>query len=157
MVSTLGRTYQIAVSVVVLIILGAQTTTLFLTVMQRGTGATYWPILTYGMYATSNHEGQNIDVHYLLSGVTRDGEVVDITRQDLRLRFFDFQILTRKLAHSDPREGVVILEKRYPRELAEVSVKTYPLELARDGAVPAPSTVVKHIVLPASVGVESSR
>ncbi len=144
---TEGRGYQNAVSVVVLIVLGAQTATLIPNALQRGSGGAWWPFLTYGMYATSNQPGQTIDVHYLLSGVTSDGREVEITREDLGLRFFDYQLLTTKLAHRDHREGLAILRKRYPQPLSEVIIKTYPLKLTREGAAPAPSTVVKRLVV----------
>lgn len=154
---TLGRGYQNAVSVVVLVVLGAQTATLIPNALQRGPGGKWWPFLTYGMYATSNQPGQTIDVHYLLSGITQDGREVEITRNDLGLRFFDYQILTVKLAHRDQREGLAVLRKRYPQPLSEVIVKTYPLKLTREGAVPAPSTVVKRLVVPPPDRKESRR
>lgn len=153
--SKYSKIYRVVVTVFVLTILGAQASTLIFAqlINQQGTtGVRFWPILVYDMYAKARHEGDIIDVNFLLEGVTDTGRVVPIPKESLGLGFWHYVKWSRNLVSGNEKAIVTmteLLRDHYPEHhFVELRVKNYPLKLTSKGAVPTESVVIYKVAVP---------
>lgn len=148
-----SRPYEWAVSLFVAVVLGAQIATLAPNAVGRDIGGRYWPILTYDMYATANREGDIVHVYPLLDGVTVEGAVIPITKEDLGLPIWQYMDHAWALRANDQRaiENFRRFYKGVP--LRELHVKNFPYKVTRKGFEEVKSEIMARISLVAEVGV----
>lgn len=149
-----SRLYQWMVSLFVGGVLVAQTATLVPNAMGREIGGRFWPILTYDMYATANRDGEIVHVYPLLDGVTIDGGVVRITKEDLGLPIWQYMDHAWALRSNDKRaiEDFRRFYKGIP--LREVHVKNFPYKVTRKGFEEVESEIMARISLLGNAGVD---
>lgn len=145
----LQRLYRALVVVFVVVLLGAQFSTLIATAVRKPFGAWYWPIIDYPMYASPGASGDSIDSEFILRGVLDDGTEVNITRADLGLNVFHYGNLTAAIRHGEPN-GIAALQKTYKQatRLRQVKLLTSGRVIERNGILQREAVVMRSVDLP---------
>lgn len=130
------RAYRAVVSAFVALILGAQAFNVLGTILQkRSSGAWFWPIIDYPMYAMAGYEGESVDSEYQLIVVLDGGSSRPITKEELGLNVFHYRYLANDVIHG--REVANIRESlgtvRDAARIREVRVVSSGQVITRDG------------------------
>jgi hypothetical protein len=130
-----SRAYEVVVSVFIAAVLLAQAATLGDRYLGTKIGGRrFWPILSYMMYDDPHYAGETIKAYYPLEGVLKDGRVVEITREDLGLDFWNYLHLGDSLAQNQPAAlNLLVTLYKKSNQLVELRVKTLPVMVTRQG------------------------
>lgn len=145
----LHRLYVVTVSGFIAAVLLLQAWATFGPVVGGGSGFRFWPIVSYAMYTRAHYDGETVDVHEFIEGTLRDGSIVDISMESLKLDVWFYRNLIRELKENDPTAVAVLVERqRNGRDLVEIRFKSYPLMVTRNGPAEKPSEVLYQMKIP---------
>ena len=110
-----------------------------------------WPIISYPMYHKPRQEGEHLDIAYKISAELNNGEVIEVTNDDLGLKFWDFQRVCWGLIAAK-KDGYLKVINSHPRgsEMIRLQVYNSPYIVTKEGLMEANAEVVYSKDLTAS-------